>query len=786
MGDDFANILQSNFGLRPSGKAAPMSRAQGAAKPVNPSSNGRAGPGLSTFGTRPAPSGSGSTRGGTGPKLDIPDNFGTAPAPSTAGIFDPPRDVFADLSQAASASTSPNRTEATETSGYDKLFGDVGKPPAAVAEDDIFGGLGGGVPSAQGPSDDVFGMGTPSSSTNAGLKMDDLLGNLGGSRSNRAARPQKSAAAGEDDILGGLGTGQPSARPSAKASTAPKVPDLYGDSDPLDDFASSTSDPFGGFPGVAASNGAPSAPPTSAFDDWGMPAPVPAATKPVSSQNRSGANEGRAAKPADTAPAKAADVPKVAPVSNAARSANKTEPSRKEESSAQSVPVAPVSAGPQFLTVDQIVLRTKPTKAPPPLRMPPSKPGEERRPSFESRRSQPPPPSYKEAQQAASQSRASPFPAADPQRSASAPRSTSTPPPQSQGSGSFFSGFSRSSNSARSSDGDKSNQGTPRTQSGESTPTFEDPDTKGAASAASASAAAMAAALERAQARHKAAYERKQREEREQAKSSASSEPPARERRPSNNAPPRPAAKPAPQPQSQTADFFSAPPRRSSKPAEPDLMHSSQDAPKSYSSVEDLFGTGSRRTSATDDLAGSKQKPSSRSANDLSGLQTPDWGSAFGVADPEADAGIEAGDSEERRKAKIAKAERLKERADAALRAKQEVDDKQASEADERHKCDELYGGYIKQWASGKEGNLRALLSTLQFVLWPECEWAPVQMSDLITGNSVKKVYQKAILRVHPDKVQQKGATVKQKYIAGKVFDLLKEAYNKFNSTELF
>lgn len=31
-------------------------------------------------------------------------------------------------------------------------------------------------------------------------------------------------------------------------------------------------------------------------------------------------------------------------------------------------------------------------------------------------------------------------------------------------------------------------------------------------------------------------------------------------------------------------------------------------------------------------------------------------------------------------------------------------------------KCDELYGGYIKQWASGKEGNLRALLSTLQFV----------------------------------------------------------------------
>lgn len=212
MADDFANILQNNFGLRPSGKAAPMSRTQGASKQVNPSSNGRPGPGLSTFGTKPAPSGSGSTRGGTGPKLDIPDNFGTTPAPSAAGIFDPPRDVFADLSQAASASTSPNRPEATGTPGYDKLFGDVGKPPSAAVEDDIFGGLGGGAPSARGPSDDVFGMGTPSGSRNAGLKMDDLLGNLGGSGSNRGARPQNTAAAGEDDILGGFGTAQPSAR----------------------------------------------------------------------------------------------------------------------------------------------------------------------------------------------------------------------------------------------------------------------------------------------------------------------------------------------------------------------------------------------------------------------------------------------------------------------------------------------------------------------------------------------------------------------------------------------
>lgn len=59
-------------------------------------------------------------------------------------------------------------------------------------------------------------------------------------------------------------------------------------------------------------------------------------------------------------------------------------------------------------------------------------------------------------------------------------------------------------------------------------------------------------------------------------------------------------------------------------------------------------------------------------------------------------------------------------------------------------------------------------------MLWPECGWQPVSLTDLITGVSVKKVYRKATLCIHPDKVQQKGATLQQKYVAEKVFDLLK------------
>lgn len=69
--------------------------------------------------------------------------------------------------------------------------------------------------------------------------------------------------------------------------------------------------------------------------------------------------------------------------------------------------------------------------------------------------------------------------------------------------------------------------------------------------------------------------------------------------------------------------------------------------------------------------------------------------------------------------------------------------------------------------------NLKYLPNEEQ-VLWPECGWEPVSLTDLITSNSVKKVYRKATLCVHPDKVQQKGATTQQKYTAEKVFDILK------------
>ncbi|KAK0575497.1 hypothetical protein LWI29_001610 [Acer saccharum] len=52
----------------------------------------------------------------------------------------------------------------------------------------------------------------------------------------------------------------------------------------------------------------------------------------------------------------------------------------------------------------------------------------------------------------------------------------------------------------------------------------------------------------------------------------------------------------------------------------------------------------------------------------------------------------------------------------------------------------------IRKWLNGKEGNIRSLLSTLQYVLWTGSGWKPVPLVDIIEANAVKRSYQKALL----------------------------------------
>ncbi|XP_076887563.1 J domain-containing protein required for chloroplast accumulation response 1-like isoform X2 [Bidens hawaiensis] len=88
----------------------------------------------------------------------------------------------------------------------------------------------------------------------------------------------------------------------------------------------------------------------------------------------------------------------------------------------------------------------------------------------------------------------------------------------------------------------------------------------------------------------------------------------------------------------------------------------------------------------------------------------------------------------------------------------------------------------IHTWSNGRKGNIRSLLSTLQLVLWAESGWKPVALVDIIEANAVKKAYNRAMLCLHPDKLQQKGADSHKKYIAEKVFNILQEAWDHYNT----
>ncbi|KAK3136724.1 hypothetical protein QOZ80_5BG0441460 [Eleusine coracana subsp. coracana] len=190
-------------------------------------------------------------------------------------------------------------------------------------------------------------------------------------------------------------------------------------------------------------------------------------------------------------------------------------------------------------------------------------------------------------------------------------------------------------------------------------------------------------------------------------------------------------------------------------------------------------GTGASHRATSASASMKKASSTTNIADDLSAI--------FGGAPTSSEEFQEIeGESEERRRARFERQQRTRERAAKALAEKNERDMQIQREQAERDRIGETLDFEIKRWAAGKEGNLRALLSTLQYVLWPECGWQPVSLTDLITAAAVKKVYRKATLCIHPDKVQQKGANLQQKYIAEKVFDLLKEAWNKFNSEELF
>ncbi|PLW46199.1 hypothetical protein PCANC_08779 [Puccinia coronata f. sp. avenae] len=104
------------------------------------------------------------------------------------------------------------------------------------------------------------------------------------------------------------------------------------------------------------------------------------------------------------------------------------------------------------------------------------------------------------------------------------------------------------------------------------------------------------------------------------------------------------------------------------------------------------------------------------------------------------------------------------------------ANEKSEKEEQQKMEAKDMVDERIASWKAGKESNLRALIASLDTVLWHGLHWKKVSMAELLTEAQVKSKYVRAISKVHPDKVP-KDATVAEQMIAQSVFATLNEAW---------
>lgn len=76
-----------------------------------------------------------------------------------------------------------------------------------------------------------------------------------------------------------------------------------------------------------------------------------------------------------------------------------------------------------------------------------------------------------------------------------------------------------------------------------------------------------------------------------------------------------------------------------------------------------------------------------------------------------------------------------------------------AAEDDQKHQLKDTVDAKLLAWKGGKESNIRALIASLDTVLWPELGLQKTSIAELVTPAQVKIRYTKAIAKLHPDKV---------------------------------
>ena len=107
---------------------------------------------------------------------------------------------------------------------------------------------------------------------------------------------------------------------------------------------------------------------------------------------------------------------------------------------------------------------------------------------------------------------------------------------------------------------------------------------------------------------------------------------------------------------------------------------------------------------------------------------------------------------------------------------------KKLKEDEEKFNLHDRVEEKLDRWRHGNKDNIRALLCSLDNVLWPELNWKPVKLTDLVLDKKVKIFYTKAVAKTHPDKISSSEST-ENRMIANGVFITLNEAWESFKVT---
>ena len=223
-------------------------------------------------------------------------------------------------------------------------------------------------------------------------------------------------------------------------------------------------------------------------------------------------------------------------------------------------------------------------------------------------------------------------------------------------------------------------------------------------------------------------------------------------------------------------DFFSAGAAKSSSPSTP-AATSSVDPIEAMFTVPSAGGSSGASVpvnGVVDDLFG---------AMDTRATSQPTSASSGFEYKPDED--VDPNEPPERAALRAARHERNRQRIEQALKEKRARESAARQEQSERQMLKDLIGADIDAWQKKNQNNIRTMLANLGDVLWEGHRYKAPDMATLMQPTGVKKSYHRALVVIHPDKVSQAGGDASQRYIADKVFDIMKMAYKDFEAKEL-